>query len=137
MLFDTNPHLGERIQKLEREHPDKYKILDRKYPEGVPFDKEGYPEFSKCKVYNGRSLESCVKAQVKFKSYKMKGDYRLDFKEANKLAGFPAISRSPLKGYVWHHHQDGQTMLLIPKDLHGAVKHRGGVAEIQSKNLNE
>jgi hypothetical protein len=32
------------------------------------------------------------------------------------------------RGYTWHHHQNGKTLMLVPTDLHDAVKHGGGVA---------
>ncbi len=31
-------------------------------------------------------------------------------------------------GFVWHHMEDGKTMLLVPKDLHEAFPHTGGVS---------
>ena len=29
--------------------------------------------------------------------------------------------------YVWHHHQDGKTMQLVPKNIHEKTGHTGGV----------
>ena len=46
---------------------------------------------------------------------------------ANEAAG---LARTP-EGYTWHHHQDGKTMLLVPSNLHGAVRHTGGVSTIR------
>lgn len=37
-----------------------------------------------------------------------------DAKLANESAGFPATPR----GHVWHRHQDGETLQLVPKDVH-------------------
>ena len=34
-------------------------------------------------------------------------------------------------GYTWHHVEDGKTMLLVPSDLHGAVRHTGGASLIR------
>lgn len=31
-------------------------------------------------------------------------------------------------GYTWHHVEDGKTMMLVPTDLHQAVRHTGGAA---------
>ena len=39
------------------------------------------------------------------------------------------------KGFTWHHVEDGLTMMLIPTDLHNAVRHTGGAALIR-KLLN-
>jgi A nuclease of the HNH/ENDO VII superfamily with conserved WHH len=30
--------------------------------------------------------------------------------------------------YTWHHLEDGKSMILVPRDLHDAVKHSGGVS---------
>jgi len=34
---------------------------------------------------------------------------------------------------VWHHVEDGKTMLLIPKDIHKAAAHTGGIAVIRAR----
>ena len=36
-----------------------------------------------------------------------------------------------LSTHTIHHHQDGQTMQLIPRDLHEACKHNGGAEKIR------
>lgn len=51
-------------------------------------------------------------------------NYDVDFKDANKLAGF----KTEPKGYTWHHHQDGKTMQLVPRDVHSAFQHTGGMS---------
>lgn len=55
-----------------------------------------------------------------------------DYGAANVAAGY---TDTP-KGYSWHHHQDVGangvgSMELVPSDLHGTVKHSGGVARWQ------
>ena len=65
--------------------------LQKKYPESVYFDKNGYPDFS-----------PYAKTSVKVKG--LNGNYANDFTLANKNAGF---DRTP-DGYTWHHHQDGK-----------------------------
>ena len=59
----------------------------------------------------------------------MTGDRRIDDQMANGLTGF---KKTPEK-YTWHHHHDGETMMLVPWDLHEAVKHTGGVAIVKQK----
>ena len=34
----------------------------------------------------------------------------------------------PSNLYTWHHVEDGMHMMLVPKDLHDAVRHTGGAA---------
>jgi hypothetical protein len=35
-------------------------------------------------------------------------------------------------GLMWHHHEDGQTMLLIPQELHVHLPHAGGASRLRS-----
>lgn len=90
--------------------------LSENYPEGVRFDADGYPDFS---PYAIEEVE-----------IDMKGNYTTDYDDANKAAG---LAQKP-EGYTWHHHQDGKTMLLVPTDLHSAVKHTGGVSVIKHQS---
>ena len=57
----------------------------------------------------------------------LEGDAYYDFIKANEVAGY---SSTPT-GYTWHHVEDGKTMLLVPSDLHGAVRHTGGASLIR------
>ena len=59
----------------------------------------------------------------------MTGVRRLDDLAANKAAGL----RTKTSNTTWHHHEDGQTMVLVPWDLHDAIKHTGGVAALKSQ----
>ena len=57
----------------------------------------------------------------------MVGDHNLDFRAADKLAGF---AKRPV-GYTWHHHHDCETMMLIPQKLHKHITHTGAVAKLK------
>ena len=93
--------------------------LAGKYPHGVPFNMFGLPDFSRYSVKNvqiGKPIS----------------DYQ-DFKKANILAfgeNNPFKSAAP-KGFVWHH--DGNTLRLLPEDIHDAVKHTGSAAQNQTR----
>jgi len=50
------------------------------------------------------------------------GSRSSDANAANTAAG---LKRTP-DGYTWHHHQDGTTMQLIPKEIHAQTAHTGG-----------
>lgn len=58
----------------------------------------------------------------------------LDYKNANIEAGLskdsnppvPALDK-PTVGYIWHHHQDGKTMILVDKDIHRRFTHTGSI----------
>lgn len=95
--------------------------LATKYPNGVRFTAEGFPDF---RPY----------ARVEVDVAGLTGDYFTDAKLANQALAqqlnLPAAPKTPT-GYVRHHVEDSTTMLLVPKDLHGAVKHTGGAALIR------
>jgi hypothetical protein len=88
--------------------------LKIKYPEGVKFSENGFPEFSKYtkELPNGGKS---VKIEPTL-------SHEADVRSSNKLAGF----RETPDNYTWHHHQDYGVMELIPTDIHNAVKHTGG-----------
>ena len=90
--------------------------LVKKYPHGVPFTGTGHPDFSRYAM-----------KKVKIE---MTGDRGIDNRMANKLANY---EETP-KNYTWHHHHDGETMMLIPEDIHKAVNHTGGVAILKIKS---
>lgn len=75
---------------------------------GVPFDGEGYPDFSRITIKTAKITPTGNRI----------GDYRA----ANAAVGL----RSTPEGYTWHHHQDGETMQLVPRDIHEQTGHTGG-----------
>jgi hypothetical protein len=77
---------------------------------GVPFDSHGFPDFRAAGV---------VKKEVKIK---FSGDRQKDYAAANKEAHIPETP----DGHLWHHHQDGTTLQLVPKKLHADTGHTGG-----------
>lgn len=95
-----------------------------KYPNGVPFDANGYPIFdqyaTKTVKFDFPSLEG------KSAGTCLSGNCTSDFKLANQAAG---LTSTP-PGYTWHHCQDMMTMQLVPQDLHsvafGGIAHNGG-----------
>lgn len=85
--------------------------LRLKYPRSVRFDAKGFPDF---KPYAIREV----------KVNNLTGHAKSDYVKANRAAGIDSVPY----GYVWHHHQDCQTMQLVPRDLHETVLHTGGSA---------
>jgi hypothetical protein len=82
-------------------------LAGKKHPEtGIPFDKDGFPDFSGVATKSVRVPHT--------------GGYR-DILEANRAAGFASTP----DGMVWHHHQDGHTMQLVPERIHQATGHTG------------
>lgn len=97
---------------LEEKNPELYE----KFPKGVRFDEEGFPDFSPHALY---SVE-----------IDMEGNRTTDYTKANEAAGIEEIPDD----YTWHHHQDCKTMQLVPTDLHNEVRHTGGVSIIKHQN---
>jgi hypothetical protein len=86
-------------------------LAGKKHPvTGIPFDKDGFPDFSKVSKKN-----------VKIR---MSGNRLDDEREANRKAG---LEDTP-EGYTWHHHQDKTTMQLVPSKIHADTGHTGGHA---------
>jgi hypothetical protein len=83
-----------------------------RHSSGIPFDKDGFPDFS------GVSIRTVTITQT--------GRRSVDNALANRAAGI--AGSKPPRGYTWHHHQDGRTMQLVPRDIHRSTGHTGGVA---------
>ncbi|EMU55327.1 MULTISPECIES: HNH endonuclease [Clostridium] len=88
--------------------------LAKKYPDGVKFSEEDFPNFEPYSI-------------KKVTVNNLEGDAYYDFIKANEAAGF---SSTP-KGYTWHHVEDGRTLILVPSDLHGEIRHTGGASLIR------
>ncbi len=87
--------------------------LAYKYPAGVSFTEQGFPELSRYALRRVTSPNLTGKPS--------------DFALADKLSGLPRP-----RGYTWHHVEDGMTLLLVPTDLHQAVRHTGGAAILKN-----
>lgn len=104
--------------------------LAKKYPKGVNFTSDGYPDFS---PYAKKTLTFDYPSQSALANGScLNGNYNHDFALANKLAGFGNTPGSTPAGYTWHHDQSMQKLLLIPQDLHRAVRHTGGASLIKA-----
>jgi RHS repeat-associated protein len=84
-----------------------------KYPHGVPFSMFGYPDFSRY-----------AKTTVNIGSF---SSDTADFKKADEIATSRGVTIDKRK-YVWHHDQKNGILLLVPRDIHDAVKHTGGAS---------
>ncbi len=82
------------------------------YPNGVPFNMKGFPDFSRY-----------AKTTVNIGSFTKDS---VDFRSANAKIGLSG-SQAP-DGFVWHHTDKNGVLQLIPRDIHDAVRHTGGAA---------
>ena len=82
-------------------------LAGKNHPEtGIPFDKQGFPDFSGVATKTVSVPHTGTSA---------------DAAAANGAAG---LASTP-DGMVWHHHQDGRTMQLVPRDIHERTGHTG------------
>jgi len=90
----------------------------------VKFDKDGFPDFT-----------SYSKKTVRVDG--LNGDMAHDIDLAMKKAGMDSYDSTK---YVWHHHQDTKSMMLVPRDVHsvinGGVGHTGGRAVLKHNRNN-
>ncbi|MBO5716486.1 MAG: HNH endonuclease [Clostridia bacterium] len=99
----------------------------QKYPNGVTFKDTGYPDFSEYAVDSVKFPP--VNSDTLSANTCLVGNYVKDAAKANAMAGY---LKTP-QGYTWHHVEDMQTMILVPQDVHTAV--RGGVAHSGGASL--
>ncbi|WP_238453461.1 HNH endonuclease [Micromonospora sp. ATA51] len=82
---------------------------------GVPFDGQGFPDFS---AHKDPSVPDV--------SITLTGDPKKDFRLADKAAG---ITEAYRKGtWTWHHHQDCGRMQLVNMAIHAKTGHTGGAS---------
>lgn len=98
----------ERSIRKRNEH-----LADDVHPEiGVPFDSNGFPDFSDHLYKKGPNDVTITPT----------GNRAKDFREANRAAGY---AETP-EGYTWHHHQDRGRMQLVERNVHRRTGHTGG-----------
>jgi len=115
---------GGKLQKVNGRNPingkkyagktykfDKGSTLAKDYPRGIKFSEEGFPDF------RPHSEDSVDIGSLN----KTSGQ---DIKLANELKGY---DKTP-DGMVWQHVENSTELILIPSDLHDAVRHTGGRA---------
>ena len=100
-----------------------------KYPGGIRYDQNGYPRFEDYKIAEAK-FDFPSQDGLKNKTC-LSGSYSRDAALANKQCGY----KSTPEGYVWHHVEDMQTMILVPQEIHsivfGGMAHKGGASLIR------
>lgn len=132
-VFYFNPHLNSGLKaRLERGGGmvnlkkkgsqlsyDELVRLDKKYPGGVPFTKEGFPDFTKVAVKDQKGNPVIVDLGKKFtgtdKDQVMAEE--LFHAKGNKY-GEELIS--------WHHIENSTSLVRVPREIHEIVSHAGG-----------
>ena len=91
-----------------------------KYPNGVRFTGEGFPDVTPCSLADVKVLGLIGNRAV---------DAGLANEALAKELRLGSVPQTP-ESYLWHHVEDGTTMMLVAEDLHSAVRHIGGGAVI-------
>ncbi|MBK1645181.1 hypothetical protein CKO25_11095 [Thiocapsa imhoffii] len=108
------PHNQKYAGKIYHVDAEKHPNISKKYPNGVKFTDEGYPDFSPY-------------AKAKTKVEGLTGSHYDDVIKSNRAMGY---KKTP-EGYTWHHVEDCLTMILVPTDLHNVVRHSGGAEKLR------
>jgi RHS repeat-associated protein len=91
-----------------------YSGIIGRYPHGVPFNIQGFPDFSRY-----------AKTTVDIGSFS--SNEKGDFAKADAIARSNGIAVDRDK-WVWHHNQQNGKLQLVPRDIHEAVSHTGGAS---------
>lgn len=132
-VYYFNPHLNSGLQaRLKRgngfvdlrgrsdlSYEDLVK-LDKLYPDGVPFTKEGFPDFSyvAAKGRDGKPIKVNIGS--------LTGDSKKDINMAETI--FQNMGYSWEKGFTWHHIENTTSLLRVPTQIHQLVDHTGGMS---------
>jgi RHS repeat-associated protein len=89
--------------------------IKKKYGKDVPFTEAGFPDFSDFAEYEVDSTYTDTRQK--------------DFTQARKAARTKYGKKATFpKKHTWHHKENVKTFEYVPSDVHGPVKHSGGIA---------
>lgn len=124
---------GENISAFLKEYQKDFTITNYKYAGNLMSPTGANADFIKAKygdIYMSKSgfaiFDDYAIARVKISD--LTGIDTSDIQKANRLHHGTSES---IKGYTWHHLEDGETLILIPTELHDAYKHTGGASLIR------
>lgn len=132
-VYYFNPHLNSGLQARLRKGNgivdlrgmsnlsyDDLVRLDKLYPDGVPFTKQGFPDFSyvAAKGRNGKPIKIDIGT--------LSGDSKKDINTAETI--FQNMGYSWDAGFTWHHIENTTSLLRVPTQIHQLVDHTGGMS---------
>jgi hypothetical protein len=162
-MNDLSPAKQEKLkdlyknQKAPKNRKGQVNFTETKTIDGksvsVKYDKEGFPDFtphSPGKEYAFKSDDALKGHDPNLPPNVVRPDNAFannsltsKFGEDNVVVLHPTGSPIKVKidgkwegPYTWHHHQDGQTMMLVNQKTHNTFKHTGG-NDVISKGLQE
>lgn len=132
-VYYFNPHLNKGLQARLRAGNgmadlrgmsslsyDDLVRLDKLYPDGVPFTKQGFPDFSHvaAKGKDGKT--------IKIDIGELSGDSKKDIYKAETI--FQNQGNQWAEGFTWHHIEGSTSLLRVPTQIHQLVDHTGGMS---------
>lgn len=139
-IYYFNPHLNSGLKaRLKRGNGvvtlknqpqlsyDNLVELDRLYPDGVPFTKEGFPDFTNIAAKNKKGQP------IKINIGKLSGDTKTDTNLAETM--YQKQGNKYEKGYTWHHVENSTYLLRVPMKLHQLIDHSGGMSTSAAKQI--
>ena len=95
-------------------------LLDKKYPGGVPFSKQGFPDFSNvaARGADGKPIIMDIG--------QLSGDSKKDISAAETM--FQKLGNKWEGGFTWHHIEGTNSLMRVPTDIHQLVDHTGGMS---------
>ena len=95
-------------------------LLDKKYPGGVPFSKQGFPDFSNvaARGADGKPIIMDIG--------QLSGDSKKDISAAETM--FQKLGNKWEGGFTWHHIEGTTSLMRVPTDIHQLVDHTGGMS---------
>lgn len=125
---------GRNIGSFLEEYKKDYTITNEKFAGGIMEPSGENAEYIKMKygdIYMTQSgfvvLDKYAVARVEISD--LTGISNDDIAKAN--LAHHGIQQN-IKGYTWHHLEDGKTLILVPTELHEAYKHTGGAALLRA-----
>ncbi len=94
--------------------------LDRLFPNGVPFSKSGFPDFT------GVAAKGTDGKPIAIDIGKLSGDSKTDITKAESL--FQAQGNKWEDGFTWHHIEGTTSLLRVPTTIHQLIDHAGGMS---------
>lgn len=136
-VYYFNPHLNPGLKTRLRNNNDVINLkkagnlsyddlikLDKTYPDGVPFTKEGFPDFSKV-AEKGKDGKP-----IKIDIGQLSGNSTHDRDKAEEL--FLSLGYEKTPGYTWHHIENSTQLIRVPTIIHQLVDHSGGMSTARS-----
>lgn len=131
--FYFNPHLnsklnarlksGNNIVNLKTLDPltyDDLVKLDKMYPDGVPFTKEGFPDFSNIAAKDKNGVPIVMDLG------QLSGNSKKDINIAETM--FQNAGNAWEDGWTWHHIENSTKLIRVPTIIHQLIDHSGGMS---------